>query len=77
MAVTTQTSDGGWKRTNRRELFGHPIPDHVAHVEVRNDHLLYEYQVGWITVKGEKHFMPLDKTDEGIKAVIVAMKLSC
>jgi hypothetical protein len=64
-------------RSGRRTFFGHELPGHIVHVETRHVAVDDQRQVGWITAKGEKHSMPLETTEDGILAVIVAMKLTC
>ena len=61
-----------------RTFFGRPIPDHVAWMEMQYDALNDSLIVRWINHDGSKHHTPLYKpaTNDGVNAVLVAMKLS-
>ena len=75
MAVTTQINEGIWK--NGFSFFGVPLPKGIAHCQLSRDPIWYELQVEWITKTGERHSMPFEQTDEGVKAALVAMQLTC
>ena len=85
MALTTPISEyaGNWRRPSPRAIvppkmwFGHDVPDHVMAIEMRRN-LYDELEAHW-RVKGttEVHTMPFKQTDEGVMAVLVAMKLTC
>jgi hypothetical protein len=75
VAVTTQTSEGIWIEGFR--FFGVPLPQGIAHCQLSRDPIWQELQVEWITKSGERHHMPFEQTDEGVKAAIVAMQLTC
>lgn len=78
MAVITQINEGVWSRNGSRLFFGRRLPEGVVHVELMhtNDGL-YEQEVRWITIDGEKHAMPFQHSDEGLLAALTAMKLTC
>lgn len=85
MAHTTRTSDvcGQWVReTMPRNVpkvwFGQYAPDRVTHIEVYRDFLNYHLMVRWKALDDpEIHSMPFEQTDEGVMAVMAAMKLTC
>ena len=72
--VITRTSKEG--PPFRRTLLGHPIPVTVAWAEVVNKIEDDQYWVNWIDVDGRKHSMPFEMTNDGVRALIIAMTLS-
>lgn len=77
MALTTQISKNGkWRRDTVRVWFGHQVPEGVIAIELEDMCMWDELRVRWKT-KHEIHEMPFEETDEGITAVLVAMKLTC
>lgn len=78
MALITQINEGVWSRNGSRLFFGRKLPDGVVHVELMHTaDSLYEQEVRWITIDGEKHAMPFETSDEGLLAALAAMKLTC
>ncbi len=75
MARITQINEGIWKEGFR--FFGAPLPQGIAHCQLRRDVIFDELNVEWITKTGERHSMPFEQTDEGVKAALVAMQLTC
>lgn len=83
MAVTTQINEQRWARSYytkgmHDKWFGLEVPEHVTVIELRRNHLTDELEAWW-RVKGttEVHTMPFEITDEGVMAVLTAMKLTC
>ena len=83
MALTTQTNELRWAKSYftkgmQEKWFGQDVPDHVTVIETRRNHLTGELEAWW-RVKGttEVHTMPFDVTNEGVMAVLTAMKLTC
>lgn len=83
MAVTTPTSELRWARPFftrdvPKSWFGVDVPEHVTVIELRRNNMTDELEAWW-RVKGttEVHTMPFKQTDEGVLAVITAMKLTC
>lgn len=71
MVATTLTNESIFK------FFGATVPAGVAHCQLRRDPIWQDLHVEWITKSGERHSMPFEQTDEGVKAALVAMKLTC
>lgn len=83
VAPTTLTSERRWARPFLtrdvpKKWFGLDVPEHVTVIELRHNHLTDELEAWW-RVKGttEIHTMPFKQTDEGVMAVLTAMKLTC
>ena len=78
MAHITQINEGIWSRNGSRLFFGRRLPEGIAHVELMHVYDgLYEQEVRWITLDGDKHEMPFEHSDKGVIAAITAMKLTC
>lgn len=83
MAVTTQISEQRWAkpyltRDLPKKWFGRDVPSHITVIELRRNTLTDQLEAWW-RVHGttEVHTMPFEQTDEGVQAVLVAMKLTC
>lgn len=82
MAVTTQISDAWLRPLFTRQMplpwFGYEVPEHVTKIEIMRDAEWGELRVRW-RVRGDdaSHSMPFEQTDEGVLAVLAAMKLTC
>jgi hypothetical protein len=61
-----------------KKWFGLDVPAHVTVIELRRNFLTDELEAWW-RVQGttEVHTMPFNHTDEGVLAVLTAMKLTC
>lgn len=84
MALTTLTSDpvvvSRLSKTGppfKRMFFGFELPAGVAYAEMWFDNMQYQQLVRWVNTNGERHEMPFEQTDEGVMAVLTAMKLTC
>lgn len=81
MALTTRISDVQWDRPppwlRPPKWFGADVPTRVTHVEVQYRPELDKTVVRW-RVRDDPviHEMPFQHTDEGVMAVLVAMKLT-
>jgi len=82
VALTTPISEQRWARPYiTRDMpakwFGHDVPAHITVIELRRN-LYDELEAHW-RVKGtfDVHTMPFNQTDEGVMAVLAAMKLTC
>lgn len=78
VAHITQINEGIWSRNGSRLFFGKRLPEGIVHVELMHVYDgLYEQEVRWITLDGDKHEMPFEHSDKGVIAAITAMKLTC
>jgi hypothetical protein len=59
------------------KFFGVDLPKGVTHCQLMRDHMWDVVNVHWTTKGGVQHSMPFEQTDEGIIAVLAAMKLTC
>ena len=78
MAVTTVSDPIRKVDTNVYTMFGYPLPPNVTAAEITND-LYGEKVVRW-KVLGDSTIHTMDMpvvTDETIRAVITAMRLTC
>lgn len=83
MALTTPISSA-WKRfeappaPSMSRWLGHEVPVGVTHIDDLYDPLDDVLYLIW-RVKGDlnTHKMPFDRTEEGVLAALVAMKLTC
>lgn len=75
MAVITPISEGVWLEGYK--FFGVDLPKGVTHCQLMRDLMWDVVNVHWITKGGVQHSMPFEQTDEGIIAVLAAMKLTC
>lgn len=61
-----------------KKWFGHDVPDHVMVIEIRRNSLSDQIEAWWrVRNTTEVHTMPFEQTDEGVMAVLTAMKLTC
>ena len=82
MAHTTPISELRWSRSppwlRSPKWFGADVPMGVTHVEVQYRAELDKTVVRWrVRNDPAMHEMPFQHTDEGVMAVLVAMKLTC
>lgn len=78
MAAITQINEGIWGTNGTRMFFGHKIPNEIVDVRLmRTHHNFYDVEIRWMTKNAEEHAMPFEQSDEGVTAVLVAMKLTC
>ncbi len=75
MAVITPISEGLW--VEGFKFFGVDLPKGVTQCQLMRDPMWDVVNVHWITKDGSKHSMPFEQTNEGIIAVLAAMKLTC
>ena len=83
MAVTTQTNDlwgESWSRyrSGASTWFGVPVPENVINISMMYDPFAHQTRARW-RVKGDPtiYEAPFEQTDEGVRAVLVAMRLTC
>lgn len=79
MAVTTVSDPVRKVDTNMYSMWGYPIPPNVTAVEVRDD-LMNDIKVVRWRVKGDPDIHTMDLphvTDDNIRAVLTAMRLTC
>lgn len=83
VALTTQTSEPllsvDYFGSKIRMFYGRPVPDNIADITVFK--LEHGFHIRWVAKERNSHSvtthsMPLEQTNEGITAAIVAMKLS-
>lgn len=88
MALTTQTSEITYGPTVitrmgktgppfKRMFYGRELPPGVLYAELFRDVLHDEVQVRWVCADLSRHSMPFEQSDEGVIAVLTAMKLTC
>lgn len=74
--VITRTSKTG--PPFKRLFFGQELPSGVLHAEMYRDNLQDQVLVRWRVVNDpDIHEMPFEQSDEGVLAVLTAMKLTC
>ena len=73
--VVTRTSKTG--PPFKRMFYGRELPAHVVYAELFRDMLHDEVQIRWVCTDQSRHSMPFEQTDEGVIAVLTAMKLTC
>lgn len=61
----------------KRMFYGRELPAGVLYAELFRDMLHDEVQVRWVCADQSRHYMPFEQTDEGVIAVLTAMKLTC
>lgn len=87
MARTTPTSNSPFGPTvvtrmsptgppYKRMFFGREVPAGVRYAELYRDPYYDEVHIRWVCADNTKHSMPFEQTDEGVMAVLVAMKLT-
>lgn len=75
-AVITRTSKSG-PPFERQLINGVPLPAGIAYAEMMRKSESDGVTLRWRTVAGTNHEMPYEHSEQGLTAVLIAMKLTC